>query len=95
MVVPLSTIPVQELRAADGQAFAVVVASEEFARMQAELAALREQVATLQRQKNYYVGELTRVLQTTIPVPHTQAELDSAVPNSDELHRIIGDLEAR
>lgn len=93
MVVPSNAIPVQELRTADGQVFAVLVMPEEFARMQAEVQALREQVATLQRQKNHYVAELTRILQTWMPVPPTEEELRAAVPNSEELRKIIADLE--
>lgn len=95
MVVPSNAIPVQELRTADGQVFAVVMSPEEFARMQAELQALREQVATLQRQKNHYVAELTRVLRTSIPIPYTEAEINAAVPNPEALQQLISDLESR
>ena len=95
MVVALNALPVQELRTADGHVYAVVLSPEEFARMQAEAQVLREQVATLQRQKNHYVAEVERLLRTTIPIPHTEAEVRAAVPNSDELHRLISDLGGR
>ena len=68
MVAP-SNAPVHELRTANGAVFAVVVSPEEFARLQAETQALREQVATLQRQKNYYVNELLNTLKTWMPQP--------------------------
>lgn len=94
MVVPSNAIPVQELRTADGQVFALLVTPEEFARMQAELQALRERTATLQRQKNHYVNELLNILKTWMPIPPTEEEVLAAVPNGDELRKIIAEIEA-
>ncbi len=94
MVVPANAVPIQELRTADGQVFAVVMSTEEFARMKAEMESLREQVATLQRQKTYYAAELTDILKTWIPIPPTEEEVLAAVPNSEELSKLIAELEA-
>ena len=95
MVVPANAVPIQELRTADGQVFAVVMSTEEFARMKAEMQAMREQVATLQRQKNHYVNELIHILKTWIPIPPTEEELLAAVPNGEELTKLIAELESR
>lgn len=94
MVVPANVPGCYELRTADGQMFAVVMSPEEFARMKAEMQALREQVATLQRQKNYYAAELTDILKTWMPIPPTEEEVLAAVPNSEELSKLIAELEA-
>lgn len=94
MVVPSNLGPVQELRTADGQVFAMLVARDEFARMQAELQALREQVATLQRQKNHYVNELIALIKSSIPIPPSPEQIAAAKPNSEELSQLIADLEA-
>ena len=95
MVIPSTGITEQELRTTDGKVFAYFVPAEEMDRLRAEIDSLREQVATLQRQKDHYVAELTRVLQTSLPIPPTEEEVNAAVPNSEELRKIITELEAR
>ncbi|MBY0456443.1 MAG: hypothetical protein K2V38_03840 [Gemmataceae bacterium] len=94
MVVPANAPGVHELRTADGQVFAVVVSPDEFARLRAEVQALREQVATLQRQKNYYANELIDLLRTWMPVPPTEDDLRAAVPNPEELRNLVAEIEA-
>lgn len=96
MVVPTpSPAAEQELRNLDGQVYAYVVSAARMEQMRAELEALRAQVATLQRQKDHYVAELTDVLRTYIPIPPTGEELKAAVPNSDEIQKLIAELESR
>lgn len=95
MVIPAATIPRQELRTADGEVFAHIIQADEFARMQAEMEELRKQVATLTRQKNHYVAELTEVLKTYFPPPPTEEEMLAAQDNSHEIRKLIAELEAR
>jgi hypothetical protein len=95
VVIPNPPITRVSLHTADGQVTADFVPAEEYERLRAEVVTLREQVATLRRQKDRYVAELTEVLKTSIPIPPTEEEVLAAVPNSDEVRKIIEDLEAR
>ena len=95
MVIPNPDSAPLEVRDASGQVIAYLVPAEQMNRMRAELDALRAQVATLQRQKNHYVAELTRVLKTWIPIPPSEEEVLAATDNSAELHKLIADLESR
>lgn len=95
MVIPAASIPRQELRTTDGEVFAYLIQADEMARMQAEMEELRKQVATLQRQKNHYAAELTRVFQTSIPILPSEEEMKNAVDNSHELRAVIAELESR
>jgi len=94
MVIPAASIPRQELRTANGEVFAYFIQADEFARMQAEMEELRKQVATLQRQKDHYVAELTEVLKTYFPLLPTEEEMLAAVDNSHEIRQLIAELEA-
>ena len=95
MVIPASSIPRQELRTTDGAVFAYLIQADELARMQTELEELRKQVATLQRQKDRYIAELNDLIRNSIPIPPSEEELAAAIPNSDELQKLIAELESR
>ncbi len=82
-----------EVRTVDGHLQAFLVPAAQMEQMRAELESLRTQVATLQRQKNHYVAELTRVLQTSIPLPPTEDEVMAAEPDFEEPQKLIADLE--
>jgi hypothetical protein len=90
-------LPRQELRDSDGQTFAYLVSADEMHRLVTESEELRKQVAALQRQKAYYVGELERVLKTFIPVPPTRAEMEAAAAadNSSAIDAILARLEPK
>jgi outer membrane protein TolC len=72
-----------------------LITAEELAALRAELDSLRAQVETLTRQKANYVSQLERLLRTSVPIPPTEDEILAAVDNSDELRRLIADLESR
>jgi hypothetical protein len=96
MVVPTpSPIAEQELRTTDGQVYAYIVPATELERLRSEMEALRSKVAQVERERDRYLAELTEVLKTYIPIPPSEEELKAAVPNSEELARLISDLEAR
>lgn len=95
MVSKNPTIERQELRTTDGEVFAVLLSTEELARLQAENESLREQAAMLVRQKNHYFSELERIMKTWSPLPPTEEELKTAIPNSEELAQLIADVESR
>jgi ABC-type phosphate transport system auxiliary subunit len=95
MVIPATSIPRQELRTANGEVFAHVIQADEFARMQAEMEELRKQVATLTRQKARYIAELNDVLKKSIPIPPSEEALAAMTPNSEELQKLIAELESR
>lgn len=71
------------------------VPAEEFEALQAEVAALKEQVARLQRQKDHYVAKLDEAYRTLIPVPLTDEELEGPVQNPNGLDAILAKLDAR
>jgi hypothetical protein len=106
MVVPTpSPIAEQELRTVDGQVYAYIVPAEELERLRSEaeelvrlrteLEAMRSQLAKAERQRNFYSDELAHVLKTFIPLPPSEEEVAKAVPNSEELAKLISELESR
>lgn len=71
------------------------VPAEEFEALQAEVAALKEQVTSLQRQKDHYVAKLDEAYRTLIPVPLTDEELEGPVQNPDAVRNILAELDAK
>ena len=88
MVVPANMLATQELRTADGQVFAVVVSPDEFARMQAEVQALRDEAGRLRAR----VNEMVR---TWLPAPMTADEVAAAERNAGNLSAFIANLEGK
>ena len=95
MVSQPPTIPRQELRDTEGQTFAYLVPADELHRLLAEAEELQKQVATLRRQKEYYLRELDRVLQTFVPPPMTEAEIQEALANPIQLSDVLAELSAK
>jgi hypothetical protein len=85
----------REVRSAKGEVVAYVLPAEELEQIRTELAALREQNATLLRQRDHYASQLEGVLKTYVPVPRTVEEMKATKANSDDLARLIADLESR
>ncbi|MBA4064579.1 MAG: hypothetical protein C0501_12875 [Isosphaera sp.] len=71
------------------------ITADELAALRAEVDSLRAQVEVLTRQKANYISQLERLLKTSVPIPPTEEEILTAVDNSDELRRLIADLESR
>lgn len=96
MVVPTpSPITEQDLRTADGQVYAYVVPVEQMERMRAELASLREQLATAIRQRDHHLAKLEEVLKEYFPLPPTEQEMLTPQATSDDIARLLADLESR
>lgn len=81
-------------RTASEKQLGYFVPTEEFEALQAEVVALRDQVARLQRQKDHYVAKLDEAYRTLIPVPLTDEELEGPVQNPNGLDAILAKLEA-
>jgi hypothetical protein len=93
MVIPTAAIRRQGISIEDGQVFAYFVPAEEMDRLQNELEALRQQVATLQRQRDRYVREMTELLKTRfppLPTPEKMADA-SQWATSEDIRQIIRD----
>jgi hypothetical protein len=97
MVVPGAGIAEQGIRDIDGKVFAYFVPAEEMDRLRAEIDSLREQVVTLQRQKDRYLREVEDLLKTRFPLLPTPEEMadPSRWATSDDIRQIIADLESR
>lgn len=70
------------------------VPSEEYEALQAEVAALREQVTRLKARETRIVAELEEAYRTLIPLPPTEEELEGPVQNPNGLDAILAKLDA-
>ena len=97
MAIPTTGIREQELRTTEGKVFAYFVPAEEMDRLRAEIDSLREQVATLKRQKDRYLLELEGLLQTRFPLMPTPEEIadPSRWGTSEDIRGIISERESR
>ncbi|HJZ55776.1 MAG TPA: hypothetical protein VKE74_12485 [Gemmataceae bacterium] len=84
-----------EVRNADGQVVAYIVPAEQMSRLRAEVESLREQLAEAIWQRDHHLAKREELLKTWAPLPPTEEKLLAAVPNSDEIQKLIADLESR
>ncbi|VTT98177.1 unnamed protein product [Gemmataceae bacterium] len=94
MVIPAASIPRQGLRTADGEVFAYVVHADELARMQAEIATLREQLATAISQRDHHLAKREELLKTYFPLLPTPEEMSAPQATSEDMAALIAELEA-
>ncbi len=88
MVVTVNMPGWNEIRSADGRVFAVVVSPDEFARMQAEVQALRGETEKLRAR----VNEMIQTWVLALVTPEATAEAD---PGAGDLTAFIVNKEAR
>src|SRR5579871_6766928 len=97
MVVPNPPITRVSLHTADGQVQIDVVPAEEYERLRAELESLRERLAEAERQRDHHLAKVKHLLTTRFPPLPTPEEMadPSLWATSDDIQRLIADLEAR
>jgi hypothetical protein len=95
MVIPAPDSNPLEVRNADGEVIAYLVPAEQMARQRVELASLREQLAIAVQQRDHHLTKLREVLKTYFPLLPTPEEMNSPQATSEDIARLVADLESR
>jgi hypothetical protein len=95
MVIPTPDSNPFEVLGADGQVIAYIVPAEQMSRMRGEIASLREQISLAVQMRDHYFAKCEELLKTRFPLPPSPGEMATPQATSDDIARLIADLESR
>jgi hypothetical protein len=95
MVIPAPESAPLEVRDADGQVIAYLVSAEQMARLRGEIASMREQISIAVEMRDHYFAKCEELFKTRFPLPPSPGEMATPQATSDDIARLIADLESR
>jgi hypothetical protein len=95
MVIPAPDSKPLEVHGAEGQVIAYIVSAEQMNRLRGEIASLREQLDIAVRHRDHHLAKREELLKTRFPLPPSPGEMAASGATSDDIARLIADLESR